>query len=293
MLRKLALMGVMAFALLPSPTRADVTAPTYKDSAGFSRDAIGVFPLSTAGASGGDVNVSQVGGAAVKTGAGTASGALRVELPTDGTGKVAATQSGTWTVQPGNTANTTAWKVDGSAVTQPISGSVTPLASENHVGEVGNNQITLTSAQTVTASSAYATGNAVGGLITLTSAARVSGASGATGTSGLIESVVVNSKSAQTTQMDLVIFNANPTGTTCTDKTAIAVAAADFDKILGVAHVTDWTNLGTPSVGQAQNLAMPYALTSNTTLYGCLVTRATPTFTATTDISVALRVIRN
>lgn len=31
----------------------------------------------------------------------------------------AVTQSGTWTVQPGNTANITAWKVDGSAVTQP------------------------------------------------------------------------------------------------------------------------------------------------------------------------------
>lgn len=30
-------------------------------------------------------------------------------------------QSGTWTIQPGNTANTTAWKVDGSAVTQPVS----------------------------------------------------------------------------------------------------------------------------------------------------------------------------
>lgn len=40
-------------------------------------------------------------------------------------GTVGATQSGTWTVQPGNTANTTAWKVDGSAVTQPVSGTVT------------------------------------------------------------------------------------------------------------------------------------------------------------------------
>lgn len=37
---------------------------------------------------------------------------------------LAVTQSGTWTVQPGNTANTTAWKVDGSAVTQPVSGTV-------------------------------------------------------------------------------------------------------------------------------------------------------------------------
>lgn len=34
-------------------------------------------------------------------------------------------QAGTWTVQPGNTANTTAWKVDGSAVTQPVSYATT------------------------------------------------------------------------------------------------------------------------------------------------------------------------
>lgn len=59
-------------------------------------------------------------------------------------GTVSANQSGTWTVQPGNTANTTPWlstisqggnsaavsasnalKVDGSAVTQPVSGTVT------------------------------------------------------------------------------------------------------------------------------------------------------------------------
>jgi hypothetical protein len=63
------------------------------------------------------------------------------------TGTVAATQSGTWTVQPGNTPNTTPWlatinqggnsatvtagnalKVDGSAVTQPVSGTVTANA---------------------------------------------------------------------------------------------------------------------------------------------------------------------
>ena len=41
-------------------------------------------------------------------------------LKTHEQGTVSATQSGTWTVQPGNTANTTAWKVDGSAVVQPV-----------------------------------------------------------------------------------------------------------------------------------------------------------------------------
>jgi hypothetical protein len=62
----------------------------------------------------------------------TATGQNTTALKTDGSattqpvsGTVNAAQSGTWTVQPGNTANTTAWKVDGSAVTQPVSGTVT------------------------------------------------------------------------------------------------------------------------------------------------------------------------
>lgn len=59
-------------------------------------------------------DVSVTGSVTVTDGSGS--------LTVDGT--VAATQSGTWTVQPGNTANTTAWKVDGSAVTQPVSGTV-------------------------------------------------------------------------------------------------------------------------------------------------------------------------
>jgi hypothetical protein len=58
-----------------------------------------------------------------------------------GTFAVQAAQSGTWTVQPGNTANTTAWKVDGSAVTQPVSYATT--GSGNATGalrvELANN----------------------------------------------------------------------------------------------------------------------------------------------------------
>lgn len=113
-------------------------------------------------------NLKQVAGAAVATGHGTASGAIRVEIANDGTGVVGAAQSGSWTVaatqsgtwnindisgtvslptgaataakQPAlgvaGTASAdvitvqgivgaTAVKVDGSAVTQPISGTVT------------------------------------------------------------------------------------------------------------------------------------------------------------------------
>lgn len=61
-------------------------------------------------------------------GAGTEAAAVRVTLPTDGTGKVNAAQSGTWTVQPGNTANTTAWKVDASSVAVPVTDNAGALS---------------------------------------------------------------------------------------------------------------------------------------------------------------------
>ena len=92
------------------------------------------------------VNVAQMNGVATTMGNGIAgTGVQRVAIASDNTafsvnatpvgtttvsGTVAATQSGTWTVQPGNTANTTAWKVDGSAVTQPVSGTVSANATQ-------------------------------------------------------------------------------------------------------------------------------------------------------------------
>lgn len=56
------------------------------------------------------------------------------------------TQSGTWTVQPGNTPNTTAWKVDGSAVTQPVSGTIT--ANPTSPATILNGQKLVTTAGT-------------------------------------------------------------------------------------------------------------------------------------------------
>ena len=71
-------------------------------------------------------------------------GSLLGQLSQSGGAGTSVSQSGTWTVQPGNTANTTPWlltvsqggnaaqvtaggaiKIDGSAVTQPVSGTLT------------------------------------------------------------------------------------------------------------------------------------------------------------------------
>jgi hypothetical protein len=77
----------------------------------------------------------------------TTGGALRVDPGTvtvashavtnAGTFATQSAQSGTWTVQPGNTANTTAWKVDGSAVTQPVSDAGGSLTVDGTVAVTG------------------------------------------------------------------------------------------------------------------------------------------------------------
>ena len=114
------------------------------------------------------VNTAQIAGVAPSLNTGVRdAGTLRVTVATNDV--VPASQSGTWTVQPGNTANTTAWKVDGSAVTQPVSGTVTATAGagtsggwtpyvlisaatnnstslKGSAGQVGHIQITNTSA---------------------------------------------------------------------------------------------------------------------------------------------------
>jgi hypothetical protein len=214
-------------------------------------------------------------------------------------GTVAATQSGTWDIGtltgitnalPAGT--NLLGKVGIDQTTPGTTNGVVNNAGENHIGEVGGNQITVQVAQTVTATT-YTAGFSVGGLMTVANAARVSSTAGAPGTGGLLQSVVINAKSAQTTQIDVFIFSANPTASTCTDDSAFALNVADFDKVLGVAHVVDWTDGNTASVGQAQNLAMPYSLVSATSFYACAVTRSTPTYASTSGISIGFRMIRN
>src|SRR6516225_8553456 len=51
------------------------------------------------------------------------SGSITVSGTTTVSGTVTANQGGTWTVQPGNTANTTAWLVTGTGGTFPVTGT--------------------------------------------------------------------------------------------------------------------------------------------------------------------------
>jgi len=103
-------------------------------------------------------------------------------------GTVAATQSGTWTVQPGNTANTTAWKVDGSAVTQPISAVSLPLPSG-----------ASTSANQTTANTSLST---IASTLTLAQGSTTSGQTGSL-TLGAVTTAAPTYTTAQTNPLSL------------------------------------------------------------------------------------------
>lgn len=73
------------------------------------------------------------------TGSFTVAQATAANLNATVTGTVAATQSGTWTVQPGNTANTTAWLVTGTGGTFPVTQATAANLNATVVGGLTHN----------------------------------------------------------------------------------------------------------------------------------------------------------
>ena len=144
-------------------------------------------------------------------------------------------------------------------------------------------------AQPAVDTSAYASGDLIGSaVIEFKSALGV----GHKERAGLIQSVIILDAAAQAADLDVVFFDGDPTGTTFTDNDAFAPAAADLDKMVGVAAVTDWKSFSANALGQALNLAIPFVITNYSgSLYAALVSRGTPTFAAATDVILRVNIL--
>lgn len=148
----LAKLTIAQSTALGSNTQAMVAGSVTTAAPTYTTGNINPLSLTTAGAlridgSGTTQPVSGTVTANAGSGSFTVVQATAANLNATVTGAVAATQSGTWTVQPGNTANTTPWlstinqggnsatvsaggalKTDSSATTQPVSGTITANA---------------------------------------------------------------------------------------------------------------------------------------------------------------------
>lgn len=197
---------------------------------------------------------------------------------------------------------TTVW----AAITLLVLGLAAPAAAQSaisaYVSAAGNGKTLVGAANpmpvsgrsaifavspAVTAASAYATGNVVGPLMTF------AGIASDDNPTGLIQAIGFHFKSAQTADMDFVFCSQNPSSTTVTDKTAVALNVADFAKCRAYRlSGANCISLGTPTYCEIANLASPFTIPTGTDAYGFLVTRGTPTFTSTSDVTVSLRVVR-
>ncbi len=133
-----------------------------------------------------------------------------------------------------------------------------------------------------TVAALYATGNCVGGLLTLNGQG--------IGTSGAIVRAVLRDKAGQAVAYDLFLFGTLPAGNSnIADKQAIALGTDLAHVILTIPFVGIVAG-GTPSLFTTTGY-YPYATTVNDTLYGALVIRGAPTYSGTADLTLSLQTV--
>lgn len=113
------------------------------------------------------------------------------------------------------------------------------------------------------------------------------------GGGGEIVATLLHDKAAQAVSYDLVFFNADPSATTFTKNSALTVADADLAKICGVHQLTSNIAFAASNITRGEAFRpLPFVLAGGTSLYAALITRGTPTFAATSDVTLQVAVKR-
>lgn len=193
----------------------------------------------------------------------------------------ASTQSGTWTVQPGNTANTTAWKVDGSAVVQPTIG-FTAIAGGSFVRPSDTN--------------VYASGDLVANSTTAGSVVPITVAAGRVNDgTGMVRRVRLTTSSTGVTNKSFRVhfYKTTPTVTNgdngvwlSTESTYLGACDVTIDK----AFSDGAKGVGAPNAGSEINFA-PSSGTQN--IFALIEARAAYTPTSAETITLACEVLQN
>ena len=161
---------------------------------------------------------------------------------------------------------------------------LTIAAGANHIGNVGGEDIIITQTPEVSAG-AYSANDAVGGELTFANAARASGLG------GIIKQVIFIDDAGQDAETELWLFDT--TITDVTDNAAFAQTEAELHTVVGIISTSDgtWRASGTPSVCCVE-CSLSYTCVG-TSLFGQLVTRGTPTYAATDDVTVRIVLQQN
>lgn len=174
-------------------------------------------------------------------------------------------------------------KLDGGA--DGASAAIAGTAAKGIYVDPHGSTTLIAATPTISASSIYAAKDAIGGIMTFASAARTSGGG------GVLESVTIIDKDQELSPIDLVLFSATVAGT-ATDNSPFDPSDADLANFIGAIPILagDYADFTDNSAATRAGIGLAYACAA-TSLFGVLVARSTPTYTATSDITVILGVI--
>lgn len=150
-------------------------------------------------------------------------------------------------------------------------------------------QLRIQNTPTISNGAAYTSGDVLGGLQTLSNAARISGGS------GIIQSITVLDKTqAQRAAIDLLFFDRSVT--VAADNAAVAMSDADMAFCLGIVSIGPYNAAwpGTPLNSEATllNVGLPFVL-NGTDLFVVAVVRGTPTYTSTSDLIFSYTILQD
>lgn len=157
---------------------------------------------------------------------------------------------------------------------------VIPAATEVHLGQIGGTTTSIAPTLAVTAA-LYAAGNCVGGLLTLTSAMRISGGTGAWAKLNLTD------HANQKAPLDILLFHSSPAGA-FTDKSAFPTMSVADNALVSCRisiAATDWVTIGGSAYCTKQVGPLPVTAVGSANLFAAMNTSGTPTYAATTDLS--------
>lgn len=136
----------------------------------------------------------------------------------------------------------------------------------NETQEIGTPCEVLTVTPTVSASPDYSAGDAVGGIQTLTSAARTSGGKVS------LESLTVVDKANQKKAITVLFFDSNPAAATVTDNSAFAFST-DIAKLVGKVNVAaaDYETVDSIGIACLKNIGLKMKASGSANLYAVVI----------------------
>jgi len=120
--------------------------------------------------------------------------------------------------------------------------------------------------------SAYAAGESVGGIQTLTDACRPDNV-------GELVSLLILDRANQKAPLDILIFDSNPTAATAADSSTFAWSTADAQLVAHIAIATgDYVSVASEAIAHKTSLGFVITSVGSANLYAVVVTTGTPTY---------------